>query len=208
MKLHKHQEALLDLVKAQRGDLRSMTLRDIAEEIGLNKDRAQVVAHHLHQLELKGLVRRLSPGERLFSVPKERVQEVVYINLYRATAQCGPNGLLGDDMVADKIPLSSRAFGITNPEHYFLIKSRGDSMLPLIHSGDLVLAHKQEDVESNQVAVVIHDGMPKIKKVIKANGSLFLSSLNSKQYGDQEVVEADSGFRICGRVKGVLRTAA
>lgn len=205
MKLHKHQQALLDLIQNRGGDLRGMSLREIAEEIDLNKDRAQVVAHHLHQLEEKGIIRRVNSKERVFRILKEPVDAVVYVNLYRSTAQCGPDGLLGDDMIAEKIPLSSKTFNISNPDHFFLMKARGESMLPLIHEGDLVLTHKQDDVDSGQIAVVVHDGMPKIKKVLKTNSHPVLVSLNKERggYEDEEVIDSD--FRICGQVRGVMR---
>jgi repressor LexA len=205
MKLHKHQQALLDLLKEHEGDLKDMSLRDIAEEIGLNKDRAQVVAHHLNQLEDKGVIRRVNQKDRIFRVLKEPMDAVVYVNLYRSTAQCGPDGLLADDMIAEKIPLSSKTFNITNPEHFFLMKTRGESMLPLIHEGDLVLAHKQSDVDSGQIAVVVHEDMPKIKKVLKTNSHPVLVSLNKEkgEYNDEEVIDSD--FRICGQVRAVIR---
>src|SRR3989338_7109266 len=102
--LHEHQKALLSLLKRKRGDLSHMSLRDIGDEIGGN-NRAQGVAHHLEKLEKKGFIRRTEARKRKFDVPSRPTQEVVYIDLYRATAQCGPEGFLGDDMVVDRIPL-------------------------------------------------------------------------------------------------------
>jgi repressor LexA len=203
MKLHRHQEALLHLLEKRNGDLEDLSLRDIGEEIGV-EDRPQVIAHHLHQLETKGYIRRAVPNKRIFEVLQEPAKGVMYIDLYRTTAQCGPNGLLGDDMVVDQIPVSSKTFGITDPSEYFFIKARGDSMEPTIHEEDLVLVRKQDDIDNGQMAVVVHNGMPKIKRIMKFNGKYFLTSANPK-YELEEVVEGDDEFRICGRVKGVLK---
>jgi repressor LexA len=203
MKLHRHQEALLHLLEKRNGDLEDLSLRDIGEEIGV-EDRPQVIAHHLHQLENKGYIRRAVPNKRIFEVLQEPAKGVMYIDLYRTTAQCGPNGLLGDDMVVDQIPVSSKTFGITDPSEYFFIKARGDSMEPTIHEEDLVLVRKQDDIDNGQMAVVVHNGMPKIKRIMKFNGKYFLTSANPK-YELEEVVEGDDEFRICGRVKGVLK---
>lgn len=204
MMLHKFQQSLLDLLHNHEGDLRDMSLREIGSKIGA-AGKAQVVAHHLEQLEKKGLIRRIGmPDERLFRVLEEPAKSVVYIGLYRTTAQCGPDGCLGDDMVIDRVPLSSKTFGISNPDEYFLIKAKGASMEPRIFEGDLVLAHKQSDVDNGEMAVLVHDGMPKIKKVLKVSNKYILTSLNS-DYGPEEIVDRDSDFRICGRVRGVIK---
>lgn len=204
MKLHKHQQAILDLLKERQGDLRGMSLRAIGEAIGVGDDRAQVVSHHIDRLEAKGYIRRTKAGERLFEIPEKPTEEVVFVDLYKATAQCGPDGCFGDDEIIDRIPLSSKTFGITNPDDFFLIKTRGPSMEPMIKAGDLVLARKQQDIENGQIAVVVHEGMPKVKKVTKTDNSYVLSSLNNA-FNDQEVVaNDDENFRICGRVKGIL----
>jgi repressor LexA len=200
MKLHRHQEALLQLLRDRNGNLHGVSLRDIGEEIGV-EDRPQVIAHHLTQLENKGYIRRTTPNERVFEVLEDPAKSVVYIDLYRTTAQCGPDGLLGDDMVIDQIPVSSKTFGITNPDDYFFVKARGDSMEPMIFNDDLVLIRKQDDVENGQTAIVVHNEMPKIKMIRKYSGKNFLMSVNPK-YPPEETGE---DFRICGRVRGVLK---
>lgn len=207
MRLHTHQQALLEFIKKQDGDLRPLSLRDIGKEIGL-EDRAQVVAHHLEQLENKGFIRKITPTERHYEVPDNPASQVVYVDLYKTTAQCGPDGFLGDDLVVDRVPLASKTFGITNPADFFLIRPRGKSMEPSIKEGDLVLARKQADVDSGQIAVVVHDGKPKIKKVMKVQfdneSRILLKSLNS-DFDDEEIAGENSDFRICGQVKGVIR---
>lgn len=202
MKLHRHQEALLNLLEKRSGNLEDLSLRDIGEEIGV-EDRPQVIAHHLYQLENKGYIRRTAPNKRIFEVLREPAKGVMFIDLYRTTAQCGPDGPFGDDMVIDQIPISSKTFGITDPSDYFFVKARGDSMEPTIHEGDLVLARKQDDIESGQMAVLVHNGMPKIKRILKFNNQYFLDSVNSKH--EMKEVVTDDEFRICGRVKGVLK---
>ncbi len=209
MRLHSHQKALHDLLKKKRGDFSHMSLRDIGKAIGI-EDRAQIIAHHLQQLENKGLIRKINGFQKKFEVVNSPIPEVVYIDLYRATAQCGPKGFLGDDTVIDRIPLSSKTFGITNAEDFFLIKTKGNSMEPLIKEGDLVLARKQEDIENGQTAVVVHDGMPKIKKVIKVqtgnNYRCVLMSLNN-EFKNEEITDENSDFRICGLVKGIIKVS-
>lgn len=203
MKLHRHQEALLRLLQRRHGDLEGLSLRDIGQEIGV-ENRPQVIAHHLYQLENKGYIRRSSPKMKTFQVLEEPAKSVFYIDLFRTTAQCGPDGLLGDDMVIDQIPISSKTFGITNPDDYFFVKARGNSMEPAIQDGDLVLARKQDEVDNGQIAVLVHNGMPKIKRVLKVDNRYLLASSNS-DFEPEEIVHGDDELRICGRVKGVLK---
>ena len=80
-------------------------------------------------------------------------------------------------------------------------------MEKMIHDGDLVLVREQTDVDSGQIAVVVHEEMPKIKKILKNGNHYVLVSLNP-DFNDQEVVAGDDpNFRICGLVKGVLKVS-
>lgn len=202
MKIHPIQEKILSFLTKRKGNIDGVSLRDLGDFIGIGK-KPQVVAHHLFQLESKGFIRRDSPDSKKFSVLKQPVSDVVYINVY-ATAECGPDGVFGNDDVVDKIPLSTKTFGIVNPDDYFLIKARGKSMEPMIKTGDLVLAKRQDQVENGTIAVVVHNEMPKIKKIIKNdNKSYSLMSLN-QDYAKEDIYDTDDNLRIAGSVKGVI----
>lgn len=68
---------------------------------------------------------------------------------------------------------------VKNPEEYFYLIVRGDSMEPRIVSGDLALVHQQHDVESGDLAVVLVDGEEgTLKKVVKKNGAVILQPFN------------------------------
>jgi len=77
----------------------------------------------------------------------------------------------------------------------------------MIEDGDIVLAHKQQDVDSNRIAVVVYDDMPMVKRVkkirLKNDFHIILESLNRDV--DDLLISEDSNFRICGLVKGVMR---
>ena len=45
-----------------------------------------------------------------------------------------------------------------NITEYFELRITGDSMFQIIREGDLVIVHKQDDVENNQTAVVLING--------------------------------------------------
>lgn len=66
-----------------------------------------------------------------------------------------------------------------NINEYFALKVTGDSMLPLLSDGDLVIVHDQDDVESGQTAVVLINGEEAtVKKVIKTNEGIELHAMN------------------------------
>ena len=207
MELNPTQTKLWRLLSKRGGDLTELSLRDIGEEIGVGR-RAQLVAHHLGQLEKKGLIKADHFRKGMFTVYQEPTPNAVYVPLYECTAQCGPDGLFGEDNVVEQVALSSQTFRISDPKEYFLIRARGTSMEPRIHDGDLVLARKQDEVTNGGLAVVVHEEMPKIKQVVfhtaKNKKVPVLVSLNP-DFGNQHVSDDDEKLRIVGEVRGVIR---
>jgi repressor LexA len=193
--LHSKQKAILEILK--RGE-ENLSLRDIAEEIGVNSPNT--VLHHIKQLEKKGYLRRDPVNPANYIILKDPIKDITYINLYETPAQCGSNGLLAEENVIDRIPLSTKTFGVS--DRVFLVKARGDSMEPFIFENDLVLVLKQPDVESGEVGVVIHNNEPKIKKIIKVGRKYVLESLNPKY--SPEVINTEDDFYIVGKVKSVI----
>lgn len=175
-----------------------LSLRDIAREIGVRSPAT--VSHHIHQLEKKGYLRRNPSHSSEYTLLKDPVKDIVYVNLY-GLANCGPGGFLADENVIDRVPISTRLFGVSDSS--FLVQARGDSMEPYISERDLVLVEQQPRVESNTIALVICGEEPKIKKVILAGNQVVLASLNPayppEVYGEMGTVT------IVGKVKGVIR---
>ena len=203
--LHPTQAKILEYMKENRGLIAGKSLRDIGEIIGIGR-KPQIVSHHIKQLEKRGLLRE--DGEGNYVVLDTPVSSVAYINLYSCTAECGPNGFLGDDAVIDRVPLPTKTFGITDPNDFFLIKARGDSMEPMVNEGDLVLAKVQEEVPpSGSIAIVVHENMPKMKRFVveKINGqqTYCLESINTK-YQREYITDEDAGLRVVGLVKGII----
>lgn len=207
MKLHSTQEKILNFIERNGGTIEDMTLRDIGESIGIGR-QPQLVAHHLQQLEKKGYLRRDPSDQRRMTTLKAPIPEVAYVDLY-GMAECGPEGFFGEDCILDRIPLPTRTFGISDPRRYFLVTARGKSMEPMIKEGDLILAVQQDDVDSGSVAVVVHNNMPKIKKVVVnelgGNRIYSLISLNN-EFKDENITSGDENFRIVGLIKGVIHT--
>ena len=193
--LHPKQAAILEILK--RG-VEGVSLREIGREIGVRSPAT--VSYHLRQLEKKGYLRRNPADPSDYFLLRDPVKDIVYVNLY-GLASCGPGGFLADGNVLDRVPLSTRLFGVTDQS--FLVQARGDSMEPAISEGDLVLVDRQPRVETNAIALVICGEEPRIKKVVFVGDQIILASLNPAY--PPEVYKRDEEFMIVGRVKSVIK---
>ena len=108
---------------------------------------------------------------------------------------------LAEENVVDYVTLKEN---IPNIKEYYALKITGDSMLPLLSEGDLVIVHDQDDVESGQTAVILINGEEAtVKKVVKTNEGIELHSMNPYYpvkkftYEDMKSIPV----KIIGRVK-------
>lgn len=79
--------------------------------------------------------------------------------------------------------------------NYFALKVRGDSMLPTVKDGDVVIVRQQEDAESGQICVVMINGYDATLKEIKkeSNGIWILphnpnSEFKPSFYSKEEII--------------------
>ena len=193
--LHPTQLKLLEILK--KTITMPLTIRELREHLGVSSP--SVVHHHILQLAKKGYLKRnpLNPNDyQILSDSPET--SIVYLNLY-GLAQCGPNGSILDGDPIDRIPISSRLLSIPAVQA-FLVKAKGDSMLPKINNKDLVIAKKSKTAENGTIVVCVNNEEALIKKYQSHNGVRFLTSLNSK-YSPMPVAK---DFQIQGIVKGVI----
>lgn len=197
--LHPLQKKLLDYLKKE-GELEGLTLRELGEILHI--DHPYKIAYHLKQLEEKGYLRMNPANPNDYQVLKDPIEDVMYVNLYELPARCGRGEpLFVQDRVLRRIPISTKEFGVNASA--FLVQAKGNSMEPKIHDGDYVLGQMQPDVNyQGQTAIVLHNEVPKIKRVSKVGKRYVLGSLNP-EYTDQLVLTRDR-FRIVGVVKGVI----
>lgn len=87
----------------------------------------------------------------------------------------------GYNALAFQEDCGTESAAVKNPEEYFYLLVRGDSMEPRIVSGDLALVHQQPDVDSGDLAVVLVDGEEgTLKKVVKQNDMVILQPFNPR----------------------------
>lgn len=196
MKIHPIQEQLLKLLSKNRTD--QLTIRELQEELAISS--TSVVAHHLKQLEKKGLLKRNPSNPRDYMITTEEAgARITYLNLF-GLAQCGPKGSIIEQDPIDKIAISSELVKFPIQE-MFLIKAKGDSMQPKIQHGDIVFVRRTNTAENGDIVLCINDGEGLIKQYSGNKGQIILSSINSDKY-PSFVASAD--FRIEGVVKGLF----
>lgn len=194
--LHSAQEKLLELLSKNIDE--PLTVRELQEAIGASS--TSVVAHHMSQLEKKGYLKKNPYDSKDYQILKKPDKEIAYLNLY-GLAACGPNGSILDGSPIDRIPISTKV--LTFPANKaFMVKAKGDSMLPKISSGDLVIIEKSTKIENGVIALCVNDGEVLIKKIKQQNkkDKVILVSLNS----DFEPFLAEEDFRVEGVVRGVI----
>jgi repressor LexA len=91
----------------------------------------------------------------------------------RGFVRAGYNMLAQDEIIGQEL------VDVKNPEEFFCLYVKGDSMEPEIHTGDLALVHRQSDVESGELAVVlVGEEEGTIKRVVKSGRDVALQAFN------------------------------
>jgi len=76
-------------------------------------------------------------------------------------------------------------------------------MEPKIQDGDLVLIKQQPSYDENDYVFVIHNDLPKLKKIIKKDGKFYLESVN-RFFDNVEVTKYDE-TKVIGVVKKIIK---
>lgn len=79
-------------------------------------------------------------------------------------------------------------------EEYFALQVKGDSMLPRMREGDVVIVRKQADVAHDDIAIVLVNGSEAtIKRIVKSEAGIMLVANNPayepRFYSNKEIAE-------------------
>lgn len=217
--LHPIQEKLLELSKKE--NLAKLSLREMAERIGMPKDSPQKIKHHLLQLQKRGFINidrikgvmelasstsgwakgLLNKTARLFSIPIVGV------------ANCGPATIFAESNFQGFLRVSSKLVGRSKPAGLFAIKADGTSMNraevdgKFIEDGDYVIVNSEDkEAKNNNIVLVIVDGKATIKRFIndRKNEQIVLKADSSFDY-DPIYLHPDDDFSINGKVVAVIK---
>lgn len=196
--LHPSQKKLLEILRQNNGN--QLSIKEIGRQADI--DSPGILYHHIRQLEKKGLLKRNPNNPRDFVVMDSPEKHLVYVNKY-GLAQCGPNGLFASENVTEQIPIASSLLRFPAAEA-FIVSAEGDSMTPIIQSGDVIIARKQTIPEHGDIIVCIHNGKAMIKIFSKNENEVSLKSKNYLKYDPIKITEADD-FRVEGVVKNIIQ---
>ena len=196
LSLHRSQQQLLDLLASPSEE--SLTVRELQERIGASS--TSVVVHHLQQLEKKGYLKRNPYNPRDYQVVESGPEhEVVLLNLY-GQARCGPGGSILDGTPLDRVPIAARLLSFPAAVA-FMVRAKGNSMVPRINEGDLVIARRASEVQDGRVYVCVNDEECLIKTVRIMGEKILLESFNRDEY---PIFEAAADFRVEGEVRQIM----
>lgn len=179
-----------------------ITLREIAHNIWAN--HPQTVLNKLNQLVLKGYFVKDEQGYRLIRESvTDNLNDIVQLPIY-GFAQCGNKGKhILDEYTQEKIPATMAMLGVKDVSKCFFVRAKGNSMEPKIQDGDLVLIKQQPSYDINDYVFIIHNELPKLKKIIKKDGKFYLESVN-RFFDNVELSKYDES-KVIGVVKKIIK---
>lgn len=88
---------------------------------------------------------------------------------------------------------------LSDPQNYFALIVTGDSMQPVLYEDDIIIVHKQNDVENGQIGIILIDNEEAtVKKIIKHEDYIELIAFNS--YYPPKRLDKNAKFQIIGKV--------
>lgn len=217
--MHPIQEKLLTLSKTK--NLAALSLRGMAEGIGLPKESPQRIKHHLLQLQKKGFLtidRAKGVMEKADSKPtwakglleaKSRLFSIPIIG----TANCGPATIFAEQNFQGFLRISSKLIGRSKPAGLYAIKASGSSMNRAevngkrIDDGDYIIVNSvHKDVKTGDVVLAIVDNKATVKKYLddRANGQIVLLAESTFDY-EPIFLHEDDDFAISAKVIGIVK---
>ena len=187
------QRALIAFFKKNTSE-EGITLREIASAIGVN--HPQTVLNKLNQLVLKWYFIKDSTWYRLV---RESVQnkfdDIIQIPVF-GFAQCGNKWkAVIDEYSQEKIPVTLAFIGTSDVQNCFFVRAKWNSMEPKIQDWDLVLIRQQPNYDPNDFVFIVHNELPKLKKIVKQEDNFYLESVNRffdnvelSKYDDSKVI--------------------
>ncbi|MDR0607606.1 MAG: S24 family peptidase [Candidatus Peribacteria bacterium] len=119
-------------------------------------------------------------------------------------AQCGNQGkAVINEYTQERIPVTISFIGTTDVQRSFFVRAKGNSMEPKVQDGDLLLIHQQDHYDENDYVFVVHNSLPKLKKIIKQEGKLWLESVN--RFFDKVEIDPYDETNIVGVVKKIIK---
>lgn len=180
-----------------------ITLREIAQEIWVS--HPQTVLNKLNQLVLKWYFIK---DWNWFRLLKESIEnkftDILQLPIY-GFAQCWNQWkAIINEYSQEQMPVTLAFLWTSNVDNCFFVRAKWNSMEPKIQDGDLVLIRQQDSYEPNDYVFVIHNQLPKLKKILKKDDKIYLESVN--RFFDKLEVDKYDEAKIIGVVKKIIKS--
>ena len=201
-KLDDLQRRLIAFFK-QNTEQEGLTLREIANQVWAS--HPQTVLNKLNQLVFRGYFVKEDRWYRLLREDVEnKLDDIVQLPIY-GFAQCGNKGKqIIDEYSQEKMPVTIAFIGTSDIKNCFFVRAKGNSMEPKIQDGDLVLIRQQPSYDESDFVFVLHNQLPKLKKIINQNGHYMLESIN--RFFDKVEIDPYDETKVIGVVKKVIKS--
>ena len=186
----------------QNKDQEGLTLREIANQVWAN--HPQTVLNKLNQLVFKGYFVKDNHWYRLIREEFwSRINDVIQLPIY-GFAQCWNKWKrVIDEYSQETIPVTA-AFIWTDVSNCFFVRAKWNSMEPKIQDWDLVLIHQQPSYDESDYVLVLHNQLPKLKRIIKQDWKYMLESIN--RFFDNVEISPYDDTKIIGVVKKIIKS--
>ena len=115
-----------------------------------------------------------TPAQLMGWIPTNEKKEAIRIPVLGRIAAGIPIDAVTDILDYEEITAEMAATGT-----FFALQVKGESMLPRLYEGDVVIVRQQPDIESGDIAVVLVNGTDAtLKQVIKQDGGILLQAYN------------------------------
>jgi repressor LexA len=217
--MHPIQEKLLDLSKKK--NLAKLSLREMANLIGMSSESPQKIKHHLLQLQKKGFIsidrnqgimNRAGDVSTLVAGFLKKTSQLFSIPIVGA-ANCGPATIFAEENFQGFLKVSNKLLRKSSPSGLFAIKADGSSMNRAeidgrtIENGDYMVVDSQDlNANTGDVVLAIIDGKATVKRFIddRKNGQVVLKADSSFDY-EPIFLHPDDEFSINGKVIGIIK---
>ena len=201
-KLDDLQRRLIAFFK-QNTEQEGLTLREIANQVWAS--HPQTVLNKLNQLVFRGYFVKDDRWYRLLREDVEnKLDDIVQLPIY-GFEQCGNKGKqIIDEYSQEKMPVTIAFIGTSDIKNCFFVRAKGNSMEPKIQDGDLVLIRQQPSYDESDFVFVLHNQLPKLKKIINQNGHYMLESIN--RFFDKVEIDPYDETKVIGVVKKVIKS--
>lgn len=110
-----------------------------------------------------------------------------------------------EECIEGRLMLDPDLMGIVNPEEHFFLRVNGESMNKVIRNGAFALIHKQDTVESGEIAVVLVNGYDAtLKKFTRQGDLIILEPQSNDESFKTQVYDKTIPIKILGKYVGKM----